>query len=646
MPRYIAILVAILLVSLIWIAWDMIDFTPTIWNGTTDISWYNEEKSEFTIVTAEQLAGLAELLNAGNNFEGKTIKLERNIMLNDTTNWKNWKNEHPANKWNSSPFNGTFDGNGFVISGIFIYIEEKERIPISNFFWITERAPITGLFSFARGEIKNLGITASYIENRGWYNNDTYNAWGGTGLLAGVNNGTISNSYAYGWIAAGADAVGGLVGKNAGGIIDNSHFVGTVKGTYMVGGLVGDNHLGGTIINSYSSGTVEAAWRVGGLVGNIGEVDHGFGGEDYRVSIINNCYTTSSVKGNSNAGGFAGSSHGGVISNSYSIGKVTGGGAFVGEWRRGGSITNSYYNSDINEQGKSGAGTHKTTAEMKSKEFADKLNFDASISKMNAWVYSEGNYPILSDDIIEIYIGTFFASGDGTEANPYIINTKKQLEDFSMIANIGVNFTKKHIKLGQDIDLGGTEEDQWISIGKVGSLFNGTFDGNGFMVSKVYIKSRDYNQGFYNQGFFAAIDSAATIKNLRVVDSYIEGTSNTGGLVGYSANGTISNSHYAGDVIGRDRVGGLVGNNTGTVSGSYSSGTVKGDYAIGGLVGENTIDMLGRVVTNTGTISSSYSSSTVTGCMYVGALVGHNYGTISDSHSTGKVTGKPSTCKW
>jgi hypothetical protein len=33
--------------------------TSSIWNGTADTAWYNEVETEFTINTAEQLAGLA-----------------------------------------------------------------------------------------------------------------------------------------------------------------------------------------------------------------------------------------------------------------------------------------------------------------------------------------------------------------------------------------------------------------------------------------------------------------------------------------------------------------------------------------------------------------------------------------------------------
>jgi hypothetical protein len=79
-------------------------------------------------------------------------------------------------------------------------------------------------------------------------------------------------------------------------------------------------------------------------------------------------------------------------------------------------------------------------------------------------------------------------------------------------------------------------------------------------------------------------------------------------------------------------VGSLVGLNSGTVSNSYSTGNVTGEsYFVGGLIGYN----------RDGTVSNSYSTGNVTGESFdVGGLVGENYGNISNSYSTGNVTGE------
>ena len=76
-------------------------------------------------------------------------------------------------------------------------------------------------------------------------------------------------------------------------------------------------------------------------------------------------------------------------------------------------------------------------------------------------------------------------------------------------------------------------------------------------------------------------------------------------------------------IIGREHLGGLVGVNFGTVSDSYSSGSVVGDFFVGGLLGGNW-----------GTVSNSwFSSGRVTGRGGVRGLIGeHGWGTVSNSY--------------
>jgi flagellin-like protein len=87
------------------------------------------------------------------------------------------------------------------------------------------------------------------------------------------------------------------------------------------------------------------------------------------------------------------------------------------------------------------------------------------------------------------------------------------------------------------------------------------------------------------------------------------------------------------NITGESYVGGLVGSNSnGTVSNSYSTGNVTGEsYYVGGLIGYN----------RDGTVSNSYSTGNVSGESYVGGLVGRNINSnISNSYSTGNVTGE------
>jgi hypothetical protein len=312
-----------------------------VWNGTADIDWYKYTSGEYTITTAEQLAGLAELVNNGNKFKGKTVKLGANIMLNDTANWKNWANDPPANKWvpigtERDKFNHDFDGNGYVVSGVYVISSDDYQ----------------GLFGSIDdiGTVKNLGVIASYIK--------------------------------------GGNYVGGLAGRNCmiadegdyrAGKIGNSYFIGTVTGTgWFVGGLVGNNY--GEINGSYFVGSVFGETIVGGLVGNNGE------------GSINNSYSISTVTGTDKVGGFAGNNVG-TINNSYSAGKVTGDtdvGGFAGAYEV--EIDNSYYDKEISTQSDEGKGIGKTTAEMKQKSTYEGWDFD------NVWGISgevNGGYPYL-----------------------------------------------------------------------------------------------------------------------------------------------------------------------------------------------------------------------------------------------------------
>jgi hypothetical protein len=290
-----------------------------------DTAWYGPSQTEFVITTAEALAGLAKLVNDGNDFTGKTIKLGANIMLNDTANWQNWASNPPANEWisigayfydekikdyDNKIFKGIFDGNDFIVSGIYI----------------NGNLGYYGLFGYVSsgGIIKNLGVYASYI--KGDYI---------VGGLVGNNMGaTINNCSFTGTIMAESYA-GGLVGQNVAGKINNSFSTGSITGTGSangsVGGLVGRNADEGdsTISNSYSTSTVIGKSKVGGLVG------------ENDMSIISDSYSTGMVTGEGYVGGLVGWNTYSTINNSYSTSMVTGENSVGGLVGEGGTIYNS-----------------------------------------------------------------------------------------------------------------------------------------------------------------------------------------------------------------------------------------------------------------------------------------------------------------
>lgn len=216
----------------------------TAWNGSTDTSWYDGSKTSFTLTTAEQLAGLAVLVNSGNSFFGKTINLGADIDLG-SSNWT------PIGNSNNL-FEGSFDGGGHIISNL--------RISATS-----PRNSSYGLFGdIFDGTVKNVGLSSVNINVTS--TGDSLRVGG----LAGNTDGTIVNCFVSGNIigTAAADSTyngtsfGGLVGRNNGGTVENCYTTAAVSvsgsGTYYVGGLAGHNRTG-SISYSYWLSTATAA---------------------------------------------------------------------------------------------------------------------------------------------------------------------------------------------------------------------------------------------------------------------------------------------------------------------------------------------------------------------------------------------------
>jgi len=252
------------------------------------------------------------------------------------------------------PFMGSFDGQGYEISDMFINRPDEGLV---------------GLF----GAVDEGGV----IQNIRVVNATVTGEWA-IGGLVGENWGDVRNSYSSG-VVSGADCVGGLVGGNAGGV-SSSCSDANVTGHWDVGGLVGCSDSSGTVSNSYSVGNVTGEWAVGGLVGgNLGGIvaksysTSGVTGYDYvgglvgdNQGTVNNSYSISSVTGEWYVGGLVGDNDSlGIVSNSYACGSVNGysfvGGLVGSNW---GTVSNSFW--DINTSGvnESDGGTAKPTAEM------------------------------------------------------------------------------------------------------------------------------------------------------------------------------------------------------------------------------------------------------------------------------------------
>ncbi|MEG1913051.1 MAG: GLUG motif-containing protein [Cloacibacillus sp.] len=255
----------------------------TNWADAADISWHNKNKTTFTITTAQQLAGIAVLVNAGSDdFTGDTITLTNDIDLS--------AREWTAIGTDAKLFKGAFDGGGHAITGLYI---NKTGPQDKN----------QGLFGCidAAGAIKDLRLSGCVA---GGFS---------VGGVASDNVGAVTNCAMTGSVK-GSSQVGGVVGRNASGTVSNCATTGSVTGSgNIVGGVVGFNDDFGTVVRNCA--------MTGGVTGS-GNIVGGVVAWNY-LGTVSNSAMTGSVTGSSEVGGVVGISVG-TVSNSAMTGSVTG----------------------------------------------------------------------------------------------------------------------------------------------------------------------------------------------------------------------------------------------------------------------------------------------------------------------------------
>lgn len=190
---------------------------------------------------------------------------------------------------------------------------------------------------------------------------------------------------------------------------------------------------------------------------------------------------------------------------------------------------------------------------------------------------------------------------------------------------------------------------QGIGSAKNAMAFNGTFNGNGYCIIGLNVKSSEYG------GLFEAIGENGTVKDLFVFDcDFISSSKVSGGIAAVNKgtidhcvsgvnfttgvivfpNITIDASSLNSNIKG-DSSGGIVGENSGTVTGCRNSAVVSGTQC-GGIASVNT----GRIYGCANGIRIGTSSSTISG-----GLVGKNGGTIESSYNSVTVNGKSANTK-
>ncbi len=219
--------------------------------------------------------------------------------------------------------------------------------------------------------------------------------------------------------------------------------------------------------------------------------------------------------------------------------------------------------------------------------------------------------------------------------NEILIGTLDELISFRDAVNNGNSFSGQTVRLTADIDLEGSEDNQWTPIGDMGKNFNfeGHFNGNNHKITGLYINNNSANSGLFGEitGF---------IMNLNI-DGYLKSDGYVGGIVGCLSDGSIINCSSSATIIGRKYIGGIVGYNCGVIEKCYNSGNVIGStYSVGN------IDPTGGIAgTNSSMIKNCYNSGAIMGTSSyadnIGGIVGVSYSDdacIEKCYNIGKIT--------
>lgn len=253
-----------------------------------------------------------------------------------------------------------------------------------------------------------------------------------------------------------------------------------------------------------------------------------------------------------------------------------------------------------------------------------------------------------------------FAAGEGTQDNPFQIETAAQLAYFAKTVNEGQPYNGLYIVLKNDLNLNNKE---WTPIGTDSNPFRGNFDGGNHTVTRMQISNSSVDYvGLFGECTRYNVYSA--IKNITVKDSVINGKSYVGAIVGYAKDIDIENCRSIGNTINGERnVGGIFGyfggNPGGKVSRCYNSSKVTGKKSAGGIAGmgdrctaENCLNT-GEIEVTTkqdkstgggifGFFDDSIAPASITACVNLGKVSGGlSFGGIvgsTDSESTGHIS--------
>ena len=273
--------------------------TADSWDGTADTSWYDEQKTEFHLTTAEQLAGMAKLINDDTtNFKDATVYLDNDLDLSG----HEWVSIGDGANTTGGSFQGVFDGQNHIIYNLYSHEGTKSENKDNNLYR-------NGLFgSIYKATVQNLGIENADIMIPA----DDTSTYGKGILVDWMTSSTVTNCHTTGVITGGAYVelyIGGIAGfLNGDNRISGCYSEAAITGNYD-GSLYGDgamsywDSLGGIVGASYTGNvTINDCWFGGKIIVNsIQAPVGGIIGYAEKTSLVN-CLVATTEIGNDGLG--------------------------------------------------------------------------------------------------------------------------------------------------------------------------------------------------------------------------------------------------------------------------------------------------------------------------------------------------------
>lgn len=396
---------------------------------------------------------------------------------------------------------------------------------------------------------------------------------------------------------SGHSFVGAIAGAGAN-ISDCYSIENTIYASRCVGGVCGS--LIGNISGCYNSSSVKGNSTAGGIMGSAS-----YEGRDGN-GVVQYCYNIGAVtvsQQDSSVGGITGASANRYnISNCLNCGKITGNGKNVGgivgstDSSYMNFIGNCYYNSDLNNAGV-GEGASDKVIPLTTSQLCGALP-----KGLDPTIWKEGS--VDTSTAVATGTGSRFGTAAGTYINltkvadiketktapvpvyNYVTTNGNDWDTYTLIttaeefAAIGqdrdeTKWSANYV-LGNDIDVSGVE---LRSIGNPGTPYTGKFSGDGHTISHINLKKGNG----YGSLFGYVKDSKVM---LLAVNGEIDlGNNDAGGICGNLSYGEIYGCSFIGTVKGAT-VGGICAHvGSGKISQCFFAGDLQGRNATAGICG-------------------------------------------------------------